>query len=112
MLRLLAGHMRLLSAYFAGATFDEVSFRLAQRLVIVADTLGVDCEDGIALSARLSQSDLAALAGTARQTVNRVLQDFQQRGWVSTHGSALILTDLESLRAFAEKGSNLLQLNI
>ena len=107
LLRLLSGHMRLLSDYFASATFDEVSFRLAQRLVIVADTFGVPSEDGVTLSARLSQSELAALIGTARQTVNRILQNFQQKGWVSMRGGALVLTDLEQLRALAKKGSHL-----
>ena len=107
LMKLLSRHMRLLSDYFAGATLDEVSFRLAQRLVDVAETFGVAGEGGIALSTRVSQSELAAMVGTARQTVNRKLQNFQDKGWVAIRDGAITFTNLPALRTAARRGTQM-----
>lgn len=105
LLKLLSRHMRLLSDYFAGATLDEVSARLAQRLVDMAESFGAESEAGIALTTRLSQSELAAMVGTTRQTVNRVLHSFQEKGWIALHAGAAVITDLAGLAVAAQKGA-------
>ena len=97
--------MRLLSDYFAGATLDEVSSRLAQRLVDIAESFGAETEAGIALTTRLSQSELAAMVGTARQTVNRILHAFQEKGWISLRAGVVTITDLAGLAVAAQKGA-------
>ena len=107
LLKLLSRHMRLLSDYFAAATFDEVSSRLAQRLLDITETFGVARDDGIGLSRRLSQSELAAMVGTARQTVNKVLHEFQELGIMSLHQGSMLFTDLAKLREIALKGARL-----
>jgi len=107
LLKLLSRHMRLLSDYFAGATLDEVSFRLAQRLVDVAEIFGIENDGGIGLSSRLSQSELASMVGTARQTVNRALQAFQEKGWISIRAGTITVTNLSELRVAALKGAHL-----
>lgn len=104
LLRLLSRHMRLLSDYFAGATLDEVAFRLAQRLVDLGETFGSKAPGGIALPRRFSQSELASMVGSARQTVNRVLQDFQHKGWVVTNATGIVLTDMPALQFAAHRG--------
>ncbi len=107
LLKLLSRHMRLLSDYFAAATFDEVSSRLAQRLLDMAETFGVPRSDGMGLSRRLSQSELAAMVGTARQTVNKVLHEFQELGFISMKQGTILFTDLPKLRSIAQKGARL-----
>lgn len=107
LLKLLSRHMRLLSDYFAGATLDEVFFRVAQRLVDAAEAFGVRGEHGIALSRRLSQSELALMVGTTRQTVNKMLQQFQDKGLIAIRSGAITITDLPNLRKAAGKGSRL-----
>src|SRR3546814_13406434 len=81
--------MRLLSDYFASAALEEVSFRLAERLIDILESFGSENKTGSVLIARLSQSELASMVGTSRQTVNRILQTFQNRGWVSISGGVL-----------------------
>ena len=105
LLKLLSRHMRLLSDYFAGATLDEVSARLAQRLVDIAESFGTESDAGIALTMRLSQSELAAMVGTARQTVNRVLHRFQRKGWIALRAGVVVITDLAGLAVAAQKGA-------
>lgn len=107
LLRLLSRHMRLLSDYFAAATLDEVALRLAQRLVAAADAFGTPNGAGIALSTRLSQSDLASMTGTARQTVNRILQMFQDQGLITIEAGAITIIAMESLQNAAQQGSKL-----
>ncbi|AMK21104.1 CRP/FNR family transcriptional regulator [Sphingobium sp. TKS] len=107
LLKLLSRHMRLLSDHFAGATLNEVSFRLAQRLTDIAQTFGETNTEGIALSTRLSQSELAAMVGTTRQTVNRMLQRFQEQGWLSIRNGAIVLTNLPALEIAAHSGARL-----
>lgn len=107
LLRLLSRHMRLLSDYFAAATLDEVALRLAQRLIAAADAFGTPTNAGIALSTRLSQSDLASMTGTARQTVNRILQMFQDQGLITIEAGAITIIAMESLQNAAQQGSKL-----
>ena len=56
------------------------------------------CEGGIEIALELSQSDLADLTGSARETVNRVLGDLRDDGLVSLPaGTRIIVRDLEGL---------------
>ena len=76
----------LLDAYYAGA-----DTRIRRRLLdlAAAETDGV---------VRLTQEDLASLAGTSRATVNRVLRDEQRRGALELRRGATVVVDAEALR--------------
>lgn len=104
LLRLLSRHMRLLSDYFAGFAFDELSCRLAQRIVDAIDMFGVPVAGGHAFSRSINQGELALMVGGTRQSVNRVLRDFKREGLVTTRGNALIVTDLPAMRRIAAQG--------
>jgi len=107
LLKLLSRHMRLLSDYFSGATLDQASLRLAERLMGIAETFGSQNEEGISLSTRISQSELASMVGTARQTVNRTLQKFQDMGWITIRNGTVIVIDLPALRVATLKSARL-----
>lgn len=107
LLRLLSRHMRLLSDYFAGFAFDELSCRLAQRIVESIDTFGVAVEGGFGFSRSITQTELSLMVGGTRQSVNRVLRDFRRAGLVETRGNRLIVRDMEEMRRISEKGWNL-----
>jgi len=63
------------------ALYTPVHLRVRARLRDLARIYGGS--DGEPITIPLSQEDLAGLAGTTRETVNRVLQDEQERGTVS-----------------------------
>jgi CRP/FNR family cyclic AMP-dependent transcriptional regulator len=63
------------------ALYTPVHLRVRARLRDLARIYGND--DGRPVEIPLSQEDLAGLAGTTRETVNRVLQDEQERGAVT-----------------------------
>jgi len=104
LLRLLSRHMRLLSDYFAGFAFDELSCRLAQRIVDSIDMFGVAVDDGQIFSRPITQTELAQMTGGARQSVNRVLRDFRRAGLVATRGNGLVIRNLPELRRIAAQG--------
>lgn len=39
----------------------------------------------------LTQEELAQLVGSSRETVNKALMDFAQRGWIKRHGRSIII---------------------
>jgi CRP-like cAMP-binding protein len=46
----------------------------------------------------MTQSDLAAMVGGSRQSVNHILHEFERRGYLGLEGQRLIVKDLEALR--------------
>jgi CRP-like cAMP-binding protein len=46
----------------------------------------------------LTQEELAQLVGASRETVNKALSDFGNRGWLRVDGRTVVLLDLERLR--------------
>jgi CRP/FNR family transcriptional regulator, cyclic AMP receptor protein len=63
------------------ALYTPVHLRVRARLRDLARIYGSDESEPVTIP--LSQEDLAGLAGTTRETVNRVLQDEQERGAVT-----------------------------
>jgi CRP-like cAMP-binding protein len=91
MMKLLARQMRAMSASFANASLGTLRQRVARCLADAARSFGKPAEGGIALDQHLPQSEIALMVGTSRQSVNRVLQEFQSEGLVATrYGSVLI----------------------
>ena len=46
----------------------------------------------------LTQEELAQLVGASRETVNKALADFAQRGWLRLEARAVVLLDVDRLR--------------
>jgi CRP-like cAMP-binding protein len=91
LLALLADSVRrtnvlLLDAYYAGA--DK---RVRRRLL----ELSAGAVDGVV---RLTQEDLASLAGTSRATVNRVLREEQRRGSLELRRGVVAIGDADALQ--------------
>ena len=77
------------------ALYTPASRRVTQRLRALAE-LYADQAEGGKVVIPLSQEHLAGLAGSTRETVNRVLKAEQQRGSVEL-GRNRITVDLEAL---------------
>ncbi|MBI2189863.1 MAG: Crp/Fnr family transcriptional regulator [Acidobacteria bacterium] len=63
--------------------------RVAHTLLTLAAERSVMDADGVLIPLRLSQLELAALAGLTRETVNIVLRDLRGRGLVPLLGDAV-----------------------
>jgi len=98
LLRLMTRHMRLLSGFFADAHLTTLSARIASRIVANSRSFGVPGEAGTGFSVHLSQSDFALMVGASRQSVNKVLQRFQEDGLIVIEYGALVVRDLDRLQ--------------
>ena len=77
----LARELRRLTTHVAELHFLDLTGRLAARLARLAEEHGERLPDGsIRLDAPLTQSDLAAMIGATRQSVNKLLGEFEEDG--------------------------------
>jgi CRP/FNR family transcriptional regulator, cyclic AMP receptor protein len=77
---LLAARLRDTDAVLAAGSFLPVKGRVARALLDLAEAFGQDVGQGrILIRQKVSQSDVAAMAGIARENVSRILNDWMIR---------------------------------
>ena len=81
---LLAARLRETDTTIAAGTFLPLHGRVACTLLELAQKFGQDVGSGrIVIHQKIGQRDLAAMAGIARETVNRILSDWKRRKLIS-----------------------------
>jgi CRP/FNR family cyclic AMP-dependent transcriptional regulator len=90
--------IRRLTEQAADLMVLDLPARLAKSLDRLAAAHGVVSPEGIRIEPALTQSELAALVGASRPTVNAALSEFTRRGWIRTGGRTLLITDVDALR--------------
>jgi CRP-like cAMP-binding protein len=94
----LAGELRRLTAHVAELHFLDLTGRLAARLARLAQEHGTrDATGSIRLDAPLTQSDLAAMIGATRQSVNKLLGAFVDEGLLRMDRETIVIPDLEAM---------------
>lgn len=84
-LKTLAGRLRQSDEDMVASTFLTVRARIARALLQFARHLGEDAGEGhVAIHHKITQGDLAAMAGVARESVNRILGDWRREAIVET----------------------------
>lgn len=76
----------------------DVYGRVARILIDLSHKEGEQREDGIFIKSRPTQQDMASMIGTTRETVSRVLSEFQRRGLLTAEGKSILLS-----HSFAEE---------
>jgi CRP-like cAMP-binding protein len=79
--------------------FRDVSAKLAEQLLKLADEYGVDDARGKLVAMKITHQELANLIGSTRETVSLTLSQFKRRRLIVTDGRKVILSDLTALRA-------------
>jgi CRP/FNR family transcriptional regulator, cyclic AMP receptor protein len=98
LLQALAQRLRRTNEAMADLVFSDVPGRVAKALLDLADKFGVQQEDGsVQVAHDLTQEELAQLVGASRETVNKSLADFAQRGWLQIEARAVTLLDVDRL---------------
>jgi len=95
-IRVIAKRLRHLVSLVEELSFKRVISRVAK---ILLDYAG----DGVASGTRLTQRDMAAMAGTAREVVVRSLKTLAENGAIRIDRHRIIITDRDSLREIAEQ---------
>lgn len=98
LLQALAQRLRRTNEARADLVFSDVPGRVAKALLELSDKFGEEQPDGSRLVAHdLTQEELAQLVGASRETVNKSLADFAQRGWLRLEARSVILLDVDRL---------------
>jgi CRP/FNR family transcriptional regulator, cyclic AMP receptor protein len=98
----LALRLRETDRAVAADSFLTVKARLARALLELTEYLGKNAGAGrILIRHKINQSDLAAMAGVARENVSRALSDWKRRGLVSRSSGFYCLNDIAILKRYA-----------
>ena len=96
---LLAGRLRDTNGALIATSFLSVKGRVARALLNLSEAFGHDVGNGrILVRQKVTQTDLAAMAGIARENVSRVLQDWIKRKVVSRLAGYYCLEDKAALQ--------------
>lgn len=101
LVRVLAERVAFLSERLVEAYTVDAETRVARRVLELARVYGGGAAPVVI---PLIQDELAALAGTSRATVNRVLRDAERRGLVELGRGRTILLDPEGMGRLARTG--------
>jgi CRP-like cAMP-binding protein len=99
----LARELRRLTGHVEELHFLDLAGRLAMRLTRLATEAEPDAEGSVRLDWPYTQSDLAAMIGGTRQSVNRLLSQLVDEGLITIEHDALVVTDINRLARRAER---------
>lgn len=93
----LASRLRRTNDVVADLVFSDVPGRVAKALLDLSSRFGRQADDGVHVHHDLTQEELAQLVGASRETVNKALADFANRGWLRLEPRSVVLVDVERL---------------
>ncbi|MDL2334967.1 MAG: Crp/Fnr family transcriptional regulator [Chloroflexota bacterium] len=99
----LAHELRRLTGHVEELHFLDLAGRLAMRLSRLASESAPGATGEIKLDWPYTQSDLAAMIGGTRQSVNRLLSELVDDGLIRIDPDALFITDADELARRAER---------
>lgn len=95
----LAARLRETDEAVAAASFLSVKSRLARALLELAKFLGEEEANGnVVIRHKVSQSDLAVMAGVARENVSRAMSDWNRRQLVTRSKGYYCIHDIAALK--------------
>lgn len=103
LLRALAEELRRLTGHVGELHFLDLAGRLATRLTRLAREADPKAAGRVELDWPFTQSDLAAMIGGTRQSVNKLLSGLVDDGLLAIERETLIITDLAALDARAAR---------
>ncbi|HEV2236177.1 MAG TPA: Crp/Fnr family transcriptional regulator [Ktedonobacterales bacterium] len=95
--RALADALRHLVALVEDLSFRHVTARVA-KILLDQEAATTGLSQGVR---RLTQQEMAAMAGTAREVVGRALKELEATGAIELRQGHVVVTDLERLRLLA-----------
>jgi CRP-like cAMP-binding protein len=97
-LAMLAAEVRRLTSHVEELHFLDITGRLASLLARLAEEQGRVGDDGLRrLAGPITQGELASMAGSTRQSVNKVLGYFTDDGLIRVERDAIVILDLDGL---------------
>jgi CRP/FNR family transcriptional regulator, cyclic AMP receptor protein len=102
LVNVLALRLRETNQGVAADSFLSVKARLARTFLELAEYFGEDAGEGwVLIRHKISQSDLAAMAGVARENVSRAVSDWKRRGLLTRSSGFYCLNYITTLERYA-----------
>ena len=93
----LARRLRRTNETMADLVFSDVPGRVAKALMDLGEKFGEITPEGLLVTHDMTQEEIAQLVGASRETVNKALADFTQRGWIRLESRQVMVLDVERL---------------
>ncbi|MUH46309.1 MAG: cyclic nucleotide-binding domain-containing protein [Actinobacteria bacterium] len=97
LLQALARRLRRTNEAMADLVFSDVPGRVAKALMDLGEKFGEITTEGLMVTHDMTQEEIAQLVGASRETVNKALADFAQRGWIRLESRQVMILDVERL---------------
>lgn len=95
LLSVLAGRLRKTDRKIEGLALLDVTGRITQTLLQLAEDQGVPYPDGVLIRNRPTHQNLAKMSGTTRETVSRVLKRLANQGYIVHKNKDLLIVGLD-----------------
>ena len=105
MLQLLSNRLQEREEVISEMVFHNVPARLANLLVKLAEEHGIQTEEGIKISTKLSHQLLASLIGSTRETTTKYLNEFDEADMIRVKRGGIVVVALNKLKNMVRKGS-------
>ncbi|TQK27217.1 Crp/Fnr family transcriptional regulator [Arthrobacter sp. SLBN-53] len=93
LLRVLARRLRRTNDDLCDMIFTDVPGRVAKQLLDLTKRFGRPDGDGLRVDHELTQLELAQLVGSSRETINKALSEFANRGWIRQQGKTIYVME-------------------
>ena len=95
----LSERLRAANALIAATTSQDIRARLASLLLNLGDQFGERVDNGMRITLRLTNQEMANMIGTTRETVNRTLNRFWDDKLVDMRTAHVVIVEPDRLRA-------------
>ena len=97
LLALLARRLRRTDTDLTDLISIDGAGRVARQLLALAQRFGTYDDGELRITPDLTQEEIAQLIGSSRETVNKALGSFANRGWIRIDGNSVVIREPERL---------------
>jgi CRP/FNR family cyclic AMP-dependent transcriptional regulator len=102
LLEVLCARLRWVSTSYEDLLFLRLPHRLARKVLFLAENFGESDQGAIRTSVPLSQQELANMTGATRESINKLMRQWERGGIVAYKEGHISILDLRELSRIAE----------
>jgi len=100
LLREMSSRLRRAQQNVRDLALKDSSARVAGLLIFLAEKYGKNKNNNVILDISLTQQELASMIGSSRETVSRVLGQFESKNLIKTSRKKIIIYSLDKIRNY------------
>jgi len=102
----LCGRIRTLTDRVEDLSALEVPARLARTLIALSETLGSELQGKRYVHARISQGEIGSMVGAARESINKIMRQWEDKGVISIVDGRVQILRPETLAIISQQGES------